>query len=85
MQSICTAAISEAASLGTMPGRCVVVCCQKQAVDVMRLCFQGDLAALIVFWLESKAVHCSHKTLLYQGMAEDLSARGKIMQTEQDV
>ena len=47
--------------------------------------FSGDLAALIVYWLESNDVHSSHKTLLYQGMAEDLSARGKSMQTDQDV
>ena len=45
----------------------------------------SDLAQLIVFWLEKKLVHSSHRQLIYQGMHEDLKARGRKLMNERDV
>ena len=45
----------------------------------------SHLAQLMVFWLEQKHVHASHRELLYQGMAEEFQARGKTIQTDRDV
>ena len=44
-----------------------------------------DLAQLIVLWLEAREAHASHRELIYQGMYEDLTARGRDLQNDNDV
>ena len=44
-----------------------------------------DLAQLIVFWLEAREVHASHRNLINQGMYDDLTARGRDLQNDNDV
>ena len=44
----------------------------------------GELAALVIYWLDEKYVAEEMRPGVYQGMVEDLEVRGKTVQTDSD-